>query len=124
MEELKLVENHQRQFGFPLVSINLNYTSPELEALVAPTDTRRRGDQRLFEQGKVDEADEEKVRLEVKQRKARKLREDAGGHWQANFFREVAHPMIAGERQFEFIGENSYWERRAKGDWIGLPDLW
>jgi hypothetical protein len=30
------------------------------------SDTRLRGDQRLFEEGKNDEADDEKIRLEVK----------------------------------------------------------
>lgn len=33
---------------------------------IAPTDTRLRGDERLYEQGFVDEADDEKIRLEVK----------------------------------------------------------
>lgn len=37
-----------------------------MEGIVAPTDTRFRGDQRLFEEGMVDQADEEKVRLEIK----------------------------------------------------------
>ena len=75
-------------FKFNMCSINLNYLSPELKQIIAPTDTRLRGDQRLYEQGDVDGADEEKVRLEVKQRKARKEREEAGGdHWTPNFFK-------------------------------------
>jgi hypothetical protein len=39
-----------------------------MRAMLPPSDTRLRGDQRLFEEGKVEEADEEKIRLEVKQR--------------------------------------------------------
>ena len=72
-------------------------------AILPPSDTRRRGDQRLFEEGKENEADEEKIRLEVKQRKARKLREEAGEQWRPNFFSEIPHPYIEGERQYEFI---------------------
>ena len=68
-------------FGFEMISVNLNYINEELRQQLPPCDTRLRGDQRLFEEGQVDEADEEKIRLEVKQRKARKLREDAGGEW-------------------------------------------
>ena len=75
-------------FGFNRLSINLNYVNPDMLAVISHTDTRIREDERLYEEGKVDEADEEKVRLEVKQRKARKLREDNGGdHWTPNFFK-------------------------------------
>jgi hypothetical protein len=83
------VADHLKMFGFNNVAINLNFISEELKQLLAPTDTRLRGDQRLFEQGKVDEADEEKIRLEVKQRKARKIRHDEGLIWQPNFFKEI-----------------------------------
>lgn len=81
MSEVPPIEDHLKQFGFGLLAINLNYSSPEIKAILPPSDTRGRGDQVLYEQGKVDEADEEKVRVEVKQRKARKIREDSGGHW-------------------------------------------
>lgn len=111
-------------FGFELISVNLNYINDELREILPPCDTRLRGDQRLYEEGKVDEADEEKIRLEVKQRKTRKQREDAGIVWQPNFFMEVPHEFIEGEKQYKFIQENSYWDRRERKDWRGLPDLW
>ena len=95
-----------------------------MKAVIAPTDTRNRGDERLFEEGKVDEADEEKIRLEVKQRKARKIREESGGHWTPNFFKETKHPYLEGETFFEYIDSDGYWEKRERQDWDGLPDLW
>jgi len=49
-----------------LCGINCNYINDELRQFIAPTDTRLRNDERLFEEGLVDEADEEKIRLEVK----------------------------------------------------------
>ena len=64
------------------ISLQLNHLSEELAAsggkdnsgkfVMAPTDSRLRGDQRLFENGKQVEADDEKLRLETKQRQARK----------------------------------------------------
>ena len=60
------IEDSDRQFNWNTVNINLNYVSPDMRGTLAPTDTRYRGDQRLYEEGKEDAADEEKIRLEVK----------------------------------------------------------
>ena len=53
-------------FGFGMLGINLNYKCEEMVGVVAPTDSRFRPDQRMLENGLGDEADEEKIRLEVK----------------------------------------------------------
>lgn len=47
----------------------------EPEEGVAPTDSRLRPDQRLMEEGRWDEANAEKLRLEEKQRASRRARE-------------------------------------------------
>jgi hypothetical protein len=60
-----------RYYNFTELACQLN----EPEAGVAPTDTRNRPDQRLMENGMWDEANLEKVRLEEKQRAARRIRE-------------------------------------------------
>jgi hypothetical protein len=44
----------------------MNHYTPEMRGVIAPTDSRFRNDQRLFEEGKMDEAEKEKSRLEVK----------------------------------------------------------
>ena len=116
--------NYLGQFGFDYNAVNLNFVCPEMREWLAPTDSRLRGDMRLYEEGKVDEADEEKMRLEVKQRAARKRRNDAGEVWVPNFFREIEHPYLPGQRWYEFIAENNYWDRRQRKDWEGLPELW
>ena len=95
-----------------------------MKQVIGPTDTRFRNDQRFLEEGKVDEADEEKNRLEVKQRKGRKVREQSGEEWTPNFFRKVPHPYIADMHIWEFISDNNYWNRRETQNWSGLPDLW
>lgn len=58
-------------YYFSSLALTLN----ELEEGVAPTDSRRRPDQRLMEDGRWDEANAEKQRLEEKQRTARRERE-------------------------------------------------
>ena len=114
----------RRQFGFSHVTMNLNYICPEMREWIAPTDSRLRYDMRLYEEGLVDEADEEKIRLEVKQRKARKIREESKQQWVPNFFVQREHPVISGETAYQFIQHNNYWDRREHHDWQDLPDLW
>lgn len=58
-------------YFFSSLALTLN----EPEEGVAPTDSRRRPDQRLMEDGRWDEANAEKQRLEEKQRIVRRERE-------------------------------------------------
>lgn len=58
-------------YYFTALALTLN----ESEEGMAPTDSRRRPDQRLMEDGRWDEANSEKQRLEEKQRSARRERE-------------------------------------------------
>lgn len=58
-------------YFFSSLALTLN----EPEEGVAPTDSRRRPDQRLMEEGHWDEANAEKQRLEEKQRTTRRERE-------------------------------------------------
>jgi hypothetical protein len=46
----------------------VNYVTQEMKdsGYIPGTDSRLRGDQSLFEQGRMEEADVEKIRLEVK----------------------------------------------------------
>ncbi|KAM4585430.1 oxysterol-binding protein 1 isoform 3-T5 [Odontesthes bonariensis] len=66
-----LPEGAENMYFFSSLALTLN----ELEEGVAPTDSRRRPDQRLMEDGRWDEANAEKQRLEEKQRSARRERE-------------------------------------------------
>ncbi len=61
----------ERYYNFTELACQLN----EMEEGLAPTDSRKRPDQRLMEEGKWDEANDEKLRLEEKQRAARRQRE-------------------------------------------------
>ncbi len=59
-----------KYYNFTLLACQLN----EMEEGVAPSDSRNRPDQRLMENGYFDEANLEKLRIEEKQRTARKQR--------------------------------------------------
>jgi len=58
--------NYERQYAFGYYTINLNYIDDEMKKYLPPTDCRRRMDQRLMEEGKLDLAAAEKHRLEQK----------------------------------------------------------
>ena len=47
-------ENTERQYGWGYFTINLNYIDDEMRKTLPPTDCRRRGDQRLMEEGKYE----------------------------------------------------------------------
>lgn len=64
-------EGAERMYYFTRLAIELN----EPEDGVAPTDSRLRPDQRLMEEGKWDEANEMKLKIEEKQRAVRRQRE-------------------------------------------------
>lgn len=64
-------ESAETMYYFTALALTLN----ESDDSVAPTDSRRRPDQRLMEDGRWDEANSEKQRLEEKQRIARRERE-------------------------------------------------
>ncbi|XP_067355458.1 oxysterol-binding protein 1 isoform X2 [Channa argus] len=66
-----LPEGAENMYFFSSLALTLN----EPEEGVAPTDSRRRPDQRLMEEGHWDEANAEKQRLEEKQRTVRRERE-------------------------------------------------
>ncbi|XP_061882661.1 oxysterol-binding protein 1 isoform X2 [Entelurus aequoreus] len=66
-----LPEGAETMYFFSSLALTLN----EPEEGIAPTDSRRRPDQRLMEDGHWDEANAEKQRLEEKQRTVRRERE-------------------------------------------------
>uniref|UniRef100_A0A3Q2XH68 Oxysterol binding protein n=1 Tax=Hippocampus comes TaxID=109280 RepID=A0A3Q2XH68_HIPCM len=139
-----LPERAETMYYFTTLALTLN----EPEEPVAPTDSRRRPDQRLMEDGHWDEANSEKQRLEEKQRIARRERERealsqrAFGHpdeavdedsrndpsmksaphdlYKALWF-ERCQDRITGEQVHIYKG--GYWEAKERGHWEGCPDI-
>ncbi|KAJ3069289.1 hypothetical protein HDU98_007650 [Podochytrium sp. JEL0797] len=97
---------HQAQmYGFSSLAVELNEITPDLVGKLPVTDTRLRGDQRMYEDGRAEEAEVEKARLEQKQRETRKRREVAGEVWTPRWFE-----FVDGEWRFK----GGYWESRGQ----------
>lgn len=131
-ERVAAPSDSDKWYNFTLLAAQLN----EFEEGVAPTDSRRRPDQRLMEEGLWDEANTEKLRLEEKQRAKRRELEAAA---EAAAAREV--PAPAGPRPLWFSRQalsahaamptphlrhlytHRYWECKRKQDWGDCPDI-
>uniref|UniRef100_A0AAQ6IMM5 Oxysterol-binding protein n=1 Tax=Anabas testudineus TaxID=64144 RepID=A0AAQ6IMM5_ANATE len=118
-----LPESAETTYYFTALALTLN----EFEEGVAPTDSRRRPDQRLMEEGRWDEANAEKQRLEEKQRIARREREREAANqhaphdsYQALWF-EGCKDEITGEQVHIYKG--GYWEAKERGSWECCPDI-
>uniref|UniRef100_A0A3P9BKF8 Oxysterol-binding protein n=1 Tax=Maylandia zebra TaxID=106582 RepID=A0A3P9BKF8_9CICH len=119
-----LPEGAENMYYFSSLALTLN----EPEEGVAPTDSRRRPDQRLMEEGHWDEANAEKQRLEEKQRSTRREREReavkaASAHpdtYQALWFEKMDDP-VSGETLHIYKG--GYWEAKEQGNWDMCPDV-
>jgi len=103
----------------------------ELEEFVAPTDSRLRPDQRLMEEGRWDEANTEKVRLEEKQRGVRRQREieaelaqQEGREYEGYkpiWYKALPDQYNGGKLIHEYQG--GYWEAKEQQDWSKCPDI-
>ncbi|KAK9916982.1 hypothetical protein WJX75_009487 [Coccomyxa subellipsoidea] len=112
---------HPSTHPFSLWALHLNELTPELKEKLPPTDDRLRADMRLFEHGYYHEANEEKLRLEEKQRQERNAVEAAGKPWQPRWFAQVPGGR-RGLETWRYIG--GYWEARETGNWEGCRDIY
>lgn len=117
----------ERWYNFTLLAAQLN----EPEAGVAPTDSRRRPDQRLMEDGRWDDANAEKLRLEEKQRVARRGLEAAAEAAAARAQPPPAPPAPAwfartaapGQPRLRHLYQHRYWDCKKRQDWADCPDI-
>uniref|UniRef100_A0A1A7YZS2 Oxysterol-binding protein n=1 Tax=Iconisemion striatum TaxID=60296 RepID=A0A1A7YZS2_9TELE len=122
-----LPENAENMYYFSALALTLN----EPDEGVALTDSRMRPDQRLMEEGRWDEANSEKQRLEEKQRAVRRRREaeatdalDEGREYegyQPLWFHQ-RRDSVTGETNFVYKG--GYWETKERQDWSMCPDIY
>ncbi|KAG8236531.1 hypothetical protein J437_LFUL015805 [Ladona fulva] len=116
----------ERFYNFTELACQLN----EEEEGVSPTDSRNRPDQRLMEQGLWNEANAEKVRLEEKQRAARRKREGEAEKAAAEGRPYPPYEPVWFKKQTEpYTGnvfhmyQGRYWDCKEKGDWSMCPDI-
>ena len=116
------LENNQ-YYGFTPFAMELNELPADLEEYLPRTDTRWRPDQRMYEHGRVMEADQEKLRLEERQRRTRQLMQEKGQEWEPRWFHIVERDPISEEAKcWRYKG--GYWEARAKKQFQNLIELW
>uniref|UniRef100_A0A8C5EII4 Oxysterol-binding protein n=1 Tax=Gouania willdenowi TaxID=441366 RepID=A0A8C5EII4_GOUWI len=125
-----LPDNAENMYYFSALALTLN----ELEDGVGLTDSRLRPDQRLMEEGRWDEANSEKQRLEEKQRAVRRRRDaeasdalDEGKRFKGGA--ESYQPVWFHQRRDSLTGETNfvykggYWETKERQDWSMCPDI-
>ncbi|XP_044510615.1 oxysterol-binding protein-related protein 1C-like isoform X2 [Mangifera indica] len=101
------------RYNFTRFAITLNELTPGLKEKLPPTDSRLRSDQRHLENGEYEMANSEKLRLEKRQRQARKMQESG---WKPRWF---AKDKVSGS--YRYLG--GYWEAREKSNWNSCPDI-
>ncbi|KAK3230726.1 hypothetical protein Dsin_002607 [Dipteronia sinensis] len=101
------------RYNFTRYAITLNELTPELKVKLPPTDSRLRPDQRHLENGEYEMANSEKLRLEQRQRQARKMQESG---WKPRWFAKDK-----GSNSYRYNG--GYWESREEGKWDLCPDI-
>ncbi|GAW21000.1 hypothetical protein ANO14919_105130 [Xylariales sp. No.14919] len=119
----QLVPDAANTYGMTTFAARLNEVTDVEKNRLPPTDTRLRPDQRLAEQGKLDDAEEWKVKLEEAQRARRREMEEKGEEHKPKWFYKVADTP-EGEELWRFRGgKDSYWEERARGSWKGVEKI-
>ncbi|GAB7349946.1 hypothetical protein MBLNU459_g0642t1 [Dothideomycetes sp. NU459] len=116
-----LVPDAPKVYGFTSFAAALNQLTNAEKQLLSPTDSRLRPDQRALEDGRLDEAEALKARLEERQRGRRKVLESHGAQWQPQFFEIVEGVGEEGEEIWRLkTGKDGYWEARESGTWDGI----
>lgn len=118
-----LVDNAEKVYGMTQFAVALNEVTSLEKGKLAPTDCRLRPDQRLAEDGKLDEAEVWKTKLEEAQRTRRRQLEERGEQHKPRWFFKVATGSDGDEVWRLKGGKDGYWEERARGTWTGVEDI-
>ncbi|XP_035790026.1 oxysterol-binding protein 1-like isoform X2 [Anopheles albimanus] len=115
-----------KYYNFTLLACQLNEPEPN----VAPTDSRLRPDQRLMEEGKWNESNQEKLRLEEGQRARRRQREAEAEQAAAEGRPYPPYEPIWFSKEKEqgtdnlvHVYKGTYWDAKSKQDWSKSPSI-
>ncbi|XP_058133542.1 oxysterol-binding protein-related protein 1 isoform X2 [Dasypus novemcinctus] len=109
--------NSTQMYNFTSFAMVLNEVDKEMESVIPKTDCRLRPDIRAMENGEIDQASEEKKRLEEKQRAARKNRSKSEEDWKTRWFHQGPNPYNGAQ---DWLYSGSYWDR----NYFNLPDIY
>ncbi|KAJ3588878.1 hypothetical protein NHX12_009732 [Muraenolepis orangiensis] len=104
-------------YNFTSFAMALNEMEPGMEATLPPTDCRLRPDIRAMENGLMDEAGQEKERLEQKQRESRKERAKSLVDWPTRWFQQGTNPYTGSQ---DWLYTGGYFNR----NYADLPSIY
>ncbi|PWZ03115.1 hypothetical protein BCV70DRAFT_197348 [Testicularia cyperi] len=109
-------------YGFTYFAMSLNEITEDCKDLLPPTDSRLRPDQRAFEEGDVDKAEQLKHKLEEAQRARRKKMESDGNSFTPKWF----HKTSDEEPEWQYGGPDGqdYFKIRKKAAEDGKDKAW
>uniref|UniRef100_A0AAY4CUW2 Oxysterol-binding protein n=1 Tax=Denticeps clupeoides TaxID=299321 RepID=A0AAY4CUW2_9TELE len=109
-------------FGFSSFAIELNELTGDLQPLLPPTDTRLRPDQRMLEEGRIEETDRRKDEIEERQRERRKTQSKTGEEHVPRFFRK----SVDAAGRDVWVTNGTYWKLRENPGFSKMknPELW
>ncbi|KAB5555566.1 hypothetical protein PHYPO_G00035650 [Pangasianodon hypophthalmus] len=112
-------KDYMLYYGFSSFAMEMNELTPELDTLLPPTDTRLRPDQRMLEEGRVEEADKKKDEVEEKQRERRKILAKRGEQHIPRFFRK----SIDAVGREVWLTNGTYWKLRENPGFMNMKNL-
>lgn len=105
-------------YNFSSFAMKLNELTGPLKEALCGTDSRLRPDQRAMEEGEFELAGKLKVKLEEKQRRARKLTEHQ--ERKPRWFHQCTE-KDTNQNHWQFTG--NYWQDRKLKNWTEIPDI-
>uniref|UniRef100_A0A674CR91 Oxysterol-binding protein n=1 Tax=Salmo trutta TaxID=8032 RepID=A0A674CR91_SALTR len=106
-------------YGFSSFTLELNELTPGLKPLLPPTDSRLRPDQRMLEDGRVDDCDKFKEEVEAMQRERRKQLVKKGREHTPRFFKKA---MDSAGRDV-WLSNGTYWKVREDPGFANTNNL-
>ncbi|PWN23725.1 hypothetical protein BCV69DRAFT_264967 [Microstroma glucosiphilum] len=127
-EAAEMPPSAEDYYGFTYFAMSLNELTDDAKPFLPPTDTRLRPDQRAFEEGDVDKAEQTKQSLEGSQRERRKKMESKKQKHEPRWFHEAKGEEPEwkyGGKMGEYFAKRKEIEEGAEGKkaWKGVPDL-
>ncbi|XP_061562443.1 oxysterol-binding protein-related protein 7 [Phycodurus eques] len=112
-------KDHLIYYGFSTFAMELNQLTADLKPLLPPTDSRLRPDQRMLEEGRVDETDRKKDDIEELQRERRKELAEKGEEHVPAFFKKAKDCC----GRDVWLTNGTYWKLREDPGLAELPSV-
>ena len=110
VKEEDFFKNSVEGYILPSYSCNFNHMTDELKAVLPPSDTRFRPDQKEYEIGSTEKSQEIKKTIEEMQQYKQELLDKANKEYQPIYF---SNEYNEESKDFVFMYKGGYWEDRA-----------